>query len=208
MLKFSRGFSPRFSRGFTLIELMIGVALMAILISMAVPNFSLWIRNMGIRTAAESILSGLQLARAEALTGNTIVRFQLTSALDSSCALSPQGPHWVVSRGNAEGGCDAAPSDEDDIVIVQSHDGNQAGGNKTQIEAASQQGSFTFNGLGRFTSSGGAVINVYGADGNGDCVVGGGKTRCLRIEVNPNGGIRMCDPALIAPDTQACGGTS
>lgn len=192
-----------------MIELMIGMALMAILITLAVPNFALWIRNLGIRGAAESILSGLQLTRAEALKRNTTMHFQLTDTLDDGCVLDSAGPHWIVSRDSAAGECGAALSDEDFPHLVRTHDGKQAGGNKTIIAADASL--FTFNGLGRLTTPAASktVINVYGADGADDCVppTGGKETRCLRVEINSGGNIRMCDPAL-SGDAQACGGTN
>jgi type IV fimbrial biogenesis protein FimT len=216
MLKFSRGFclNPRlrFSRGFTLIELMVGLTIMAILLALAVPNFANWIRNAGIRTGADAIVSGLQLARTEALKKNTIMHFQLTTSVDNGCSLSTSGPHWVVSRDSAVGACGAAPvvNDHDDSGvplppprIVQTYDGNQANGNKTLITAGAS--AFNFNGLGRLSSpAGGASILVTGLDA-GDCVAANGKTRCLQIKVTPGGEIRMCDPALPSTDTQACG---
>jgi type IV fimbrial biogenesis protein FimT len=184
MLKFSRGFCLRprlgFSRGFTLIELMVGVTIMAILLTLAVPNFANWIRNAGIRTGADAIVSGLQLARSEALKRNTIVRFQLTSSVDSGCSLSTSGPHWVVSRDSAVGACDVGPSDTVEPRIVQTYDGSQAGGNKTLISAGAS--AFSFNGLGRLSlPAGGASITITGVDGDSDCAASNGKTRCLQI---------------------------
>jgi type IV fimbrial biogenesis protein FimT len=202
----------KFSRGMTLIELMIGMAILAVLLSLAVPNFASWIRNTGVRTGAEAILSGLQLARSEALKKNTIMRFQLTSSVESGCTLSASGPHWVVSRDSAVGVCGATPVDKDydesgvpllPPRIVQVYDGSQAHGDKTQIHAGSEV--FAFNGLGRLVDpAGGESILITGVEGNSDCVPSG-KTRCLRISVNAGGGIRMCDPALPSTDTQACG---
>jgi type IV fimbrial biogenesis protein FimT len=221
----------KFSRGMTLIEIMIGVAIVAILMVMAVPSFSGWIKNQGIRGASESILSGLQLARAEALKKNTQMRFQLTSTLADDCVLSASGPHWVVSRDAAAGLCGAAPvvcdfvvpgedcdfvageeeEGEEDPTLVpappprifQTYDGTQSGGSKTQIDAGANL--FIFNGLGRLTlPTANTAIDVYSAEGEDDCVAKGGKARCLRIEITRGGGIRMCDPALPATDTQAC----
>lgn len=59
--------------GFTLIELMIGVAVLAILLSVAVPSFQNLIERRRVTAAAESILSALQLARSEAIKQNSTV---------------------------------------------------------------------------------------------------------------------------------------
>ena len=191
------------ARGFTLIEMMIGITLLAILMALAVPNFSRWIRNLEIRGTAEAVLSGLTLARTEAVKKNTVVYFQLIDTIDEDCELNPSGPHWVVSLGEAAGRCNVAPSDTESPRIVQIHDGNQGGGNRARITAG--QSLFTFNGLGRLTSTAAGIL-VSDADGEEGCVsADGGKARCLRIEVNAGGVIRMCDPALPSTDTQGCG---
>ncbi|MBI2509431.1 MAG: prepilin-type N-terminal cleavage/methylation domain-containing protein, partial [Betaproteobacteria bacterium] len=62
--------APRNAMGFTLIELMVGIAIVGILIMIALPNFTIWIQNTQIRAGAEGILSGLQLARTEAVRRN------------------------------------------------------------------------------------------------------------------------------------------
>ena len=72
--------------GFSLIELLVAIAVMTIMLLLALPNFSIWMQNTQIRTAGEGILAGMQLARAEAVRRNTSVRFQLVNSLTSSCA--------------------------------------------------------------------------------------------------------------------------
>lgn len=191
----------KLQHGVSLIEIVIGITILALLISLGAPNFADWIRNMRIRTAAESVLSGLQLARSEALKGNSIVRFQFTDTFDDACKLSVNGPHWIVSRGDATGKCNQTPSDTVAPRIVQFHDGSQGGGNQTKIN--SDQKLFTFNGLGRLTSTPGNIL-VSGLGGVNNCASQGGTTRCLRIELNSGGGIRLCDPALPNTDSQAC----
>ena len=96
-------FRPSAADGFSLIELMITLAVLGMLIMIALPNMGTWIQNTQIRTAAEGMQAGLQLARAEALKRNTTVRFQLVDTLTSACAVSATGRNWVVSLGDASG---------------------------------------------------------------------------------------------------------
>lgn len=54
-------------RGFSLVELMITIAVAVILMSMAVPSFSSMIMNNRLSATSEELLKGLQLARSEAM---------------------------------------------------------------------------------------------------------------------------------------------
>ena len=89
--------------GFTLIELVIVMAVMALLFFVGLPGMTTWIQNMQIRTSAEGLQAGLQLARAEALRRNTPVRFQLVDTLTSACVLSSAGTSWIVSINDPTG---------------------------------------------------------------------------------------------------------
>lgn len=58
------------NRGFSLIELMVVIAILGLLLAIGIPSFATWLRNVQIRNAAESLQSGLQFARTEALRRN------------------------------------------------------------------------------------------------------------------------------------------
>jgi prepilin-type N-terminal cleavage/methylation domain-containing protein len=67
------------SRGFTMIELLIGIVVLAILLGMGAPSFMTWMQNAQIRNAADAVLNGMQLARTEAIRRNKPVQFALSS---------------------------------------------------------------------------------------------------------------------------------
>jgi len=146
-------------RGFSLIELLVGIVILGVLMAMAVPRFSDWLRNARIRTSAEAIQNGLQLARAEAVRRNATARFQLVNTIDNSCALDTAGPHWVVSMDNPTGQCASAPSDTAAPRIIQVR--NRAEGS-VQTQVAAGQSALVFNGLGRLTPvpAGNVAIDV------------------------------------------------
>ena len=190
-------------RGVTLIETMVSLVIFAGLLGMAAPAFSIWLQNGQIRTAAEAIQNGLQLARASAVQRNALVSFVMTTTLTSDCAASASGPDWVVSVDDPAGACDAQPSDTVAPRIISSRPGSE--GSRNAVVAA-DEARITFNGLGRrvnAVSSANININVSNASG-GNCVADGGEMRCLRVIVSSNGQVRMCDPSVAATDTRGC----
>lgn len=66
--------------GFTLIELMVTMAVFGILMALAAPDFGVWVQNNRIRSVAESAMTGIQLARSEAVKRNNAVEFELLSS--------------------------------------------------------------------------------------------------------------------------------
>ncbi len=71
--------------GFTLVELMVTVAVLGLLLVLGAPALRGVVENGRIRAAAESWQYGLTLARSEAVRRNTLVQFVTTDA------------GWVVS---------------------------------------------------------------------------------------------------------------
>ena len=60
-------------RGFTLIELLLGLIMSSILAHLAVPNFKNLLESQQQQSAAQSMASGLRLARTEAIARNRAV---------------------------------------------------------------------------------------------------------------------------------------
>jgi type IV fimbrial biogenesis protein FimT len=68
-------------RGHTVIELVVGVAILAILASMAVPNFSQLIADAKIRSTADQLRDSIVRARQEALKRNAPVTLSVANGV-------------------------------------------------------------------------------------------------------------------------------
>ena len=69
----------RNAQGFTLIELMVALAIAALLLLLGMPSFTTFLRNSEIRSTSESIINGLRAATTEAANRNQTVTFELAS---------------------------------------------------------------------------------------------------------------------------------
>ena len=185
----------REQRGVSLIELAIGLSIMGILVTLALPNFTSFLRNTEIKNAAETTIAGITLARTEAVRRNVSVRFQLVSDLTSSCALSASALNWVVSQDSAAGLCNVAPSDTTAPRTIQSKSSQE--GTRNVVISATGGSAIVFNSLGRVSTAGITQIDLSNPTG-GSCehVVSGGAMRCLRVRVSTGGQIKLCDPQV------------
>ena len=168
--------------GFTLVELMIGLAIVAILMFSAIPSYTAWMQNTKIRNAADAVLNGLQLARAEAIQRNTNVQFVV--AADSGWSVSVVAPAQVVQTRTAGQG--------------------SAGVIATMTPGAAT--TVTFNALGRVVANadGSASISEVTFDVSA-ATLPATLTRELRVTVSPAGRARMCDPGVTEPtDIRNC----
>lgn len=192
-------------RGMSLVELMVGLAVFGILIMIGLPSLTAWIQNTQLRTSAEGIMAGLQLARVEALRRNALVRFQLVSKLDATCIPAAIGTSWVISLDDPSGQCEKAPSDDPAAGprIVQKRDANEGSPNVTVT--ATGGSTVQFNGLGRVTGASPITQIDVANPGGGQCKTAGGPMRCLRLTISSGGETRMCDPAFdIVGDPRHC----
>ncbi|WP_265944223.1 GspH/FimT family pseudopilin [Dechloromonas sp. A34] len=94
-MKIAHSSKPSVS-GFTLIELMIAVALLGILLTLAMPSFSDMIRRMRIESAANSLSVALATARSEAVKRGRNISV-CKSANSSACTTSGDwSTGWVI----------------------------------------------------------------------------------------------------------------
>jgi len=72
-------------KGFTLIELMITIALLAILLFIAVPNFSGFVASSRLVAAKEMLISTISLARSEAIKRGEVIKVCRREQLNNLC---------------------------------------------------------------------------------------------------------------------------
>ncbi len=80
---------PRHSRGFTLLEVMVTIAIAIILMTVAFPSFRSFMDSQRIKTASFDVVAMLTLARSEAIKRNT----QVTATPNNS----DWGQGWLVT---------------------------------------------------------------------------------------------------------------
>jgi type IV fimbrial biogenesis protein FimT len=206
-------------QGFSLLELVIALAIMGVLMALGLPSFNEIIRNSAIRGSAESTLSGFQLAKTEALKRNMTIRLAIVDSLDDTCTLLGAGVtapgFWIVSRNSAIGGCDAAadpdisisPTSATVFVLIKP----PLTATRT-IEMTVSANLYCFNSLGMLTdtncagaTTAGGTIDFTSPEGACRTSLDGDGLACLRVAVSAGGTARMCDPLVTtAGDSRRC----
>lgn len=180
---------PTLARGVTLIEIAIGLAIIAIMMMFGLPSMTDWLQNTQIRTAAEAIQNGLQSARAEAVKRNTNVEFILSNPGATG------GTGWSIRLVNSG------------TVIQSKPDGE---GSTSGILTVTPAGAttVTFNGFGRMPTTpatnddGSAFMTQIDVD---SAALSAADSRNLRIAISSGGQIRMCDPNVSdTTDPRSC----
>lgn len=113
----------RSTRGFTITETMLAVAVLAILVGLAAPGFREIILSQAVKTASFDLFSNLVVARSEAITRNTTV------------TVTPTGGNWANGWTITDSGGEVVQQQE----------------RLAQVLIAGP-GTITFNGVGRLTT--------------------------------------------------------
>jgi len=167
--------------GFSLVEVMVVMALIAVLATLAAPSYRVWIQNTRIRTTAESIQNGLQKAKTEALRNNARVSFTLNG--DAS---------WAVGCVNPTATCPANIETASKVEATSDIAINTDSGNMV----------ITFTNLGmRDPAEAADEFNQVSIDMSS---MSAADSRNLDVRVGPGGNVKMCDPEVVAPDLRAC----
>ena len=178
--------APMTSRtcGFSLVELMVVIAIFGILVALTVPMYGSYVANTQIRNATESMLTGVHLAQTEAVKRNGVVEFLLDPANG-----------WTVNlvEGNVATEIRKVPF--------------KSGSNQATITAAGALSRVSFNGLGRICCGTPPRNPMDNSAPLGQVDVTSpvvASARNLRLVIGSAYGIKACDPALPATDPAGC----
>lgn len=213
-------------RGFSLIELMIVVGIMGVLMALAAPSFSIYLRNVKLRAAADTFLASVQMARIEAVRMNSPVEFLLTTATplpanvatatvaSASLDQSAQSLNWMIRTADLATFIDGKFSAEGSgraigqVSPIRINDRSAPAVSDPDAPPATPTMSITFDSLGRAGLAAPAIFKFTDADA-GTCQTAGGTVRCLKVIVAVGGRARLCDPAVgatavAAGDSRGC----
>lgn len=179
MLRLATRNPPHAESGFTIAELMLALAVSAILVAIAVPSMRSFIENARIRATAESIQYGLSLARNEAVRRNERIEFV---ALDTG---------WEVRVPGS-----ATP--------LQEASGREGRSGLTLTFTPDDADRITFDSFGRTTANADASDAITQVDVESSNPPSSGIYRPLRLQVQATGAARLCNPAASAGNPAVC----
>lgn len=191
----TRSLGPARQRGVTIIETVVVTTIAAILFSQAVPLFSTWIGNSQTRTAAESILNGVQLARGEAIRRNRMVQISLTAG-----AL----PSWTVGCANPiDNGTPNVDDAGDCLAVIRARPSAESSDQPQLTVLPVAANTVTFDSLGRIAANVDGSATPVSID-VANPGVNDNERRVLRLVMGAAGDVRMCDPAIVNRDPRGC----
>jgi type IV fimbrial biogenesis protein FimT len=192
------------SAGFTMVELAVGLAIVAILMALALPSFTSYLQGAKLRNSVRDFETGVTLARTEAIRRNRQVQFILTdtpvsASMAADAASSVTGRNWVVRVVNPIG----APTAFTQVQAKAAAEGSGQAGQVSSVQVSGSVDGITFTPLGSTTVGANATFAFTNPAG-GACVADGGPIRCLSVVVSPGGLARICDPMAAAGDPRHC----
>jgi len=203
-------------RGFTLVELLVGLAVVAIMALLGAPAMGTYLQNSKLANAAASYYAGIQTARAEAIRRNVETQFVLTDTvlttanLPNALAPSVNGANWVIRVGNGPGSPPAAflPAPVDAKSGMEGE--GKTGVPSIQVLGAGV-GPTVFDGRIRFKGfgtppplAGGGGNEAYVIDITNPAAGPCGPIHCRRITISQGGQVASCDLSAAAGDSRAC----
>lgn len=151
-------------RGFTLIELMVTIAILAVVTTMAAPSMQTFVSRSLMRGISADFTLAMQRARSEAISTNQCVAICMSST-GTKCVSSGDnwGVGWIVIRLPACGTVDTATQTAANILLVR-----EGFNTRYQLNTQSSVRSVVFNarGVSTLSSAGGFNLVDTGVSSN------------------------------------------
>jgi len=184
--------SPGGQTGFTLLELMITLAIGAILLTVAVPSFQTTIANNRLATQTNSLVTDINIARSEAVKrGTDVILCNSSNPNAATPACVGAGNAWtggwiIFVNGTNDTDPNQFATATDTLIKV-----NQAIGGRATILTAGTLNTFIYNGDG--TSAAAANADFFICDDRGE-------TFGRQVQIRPTGRPRLIGSPLPAGD--------
>lgn len=209
------GRSRGVAAGFTMIELVITIAILGILIALAMPSLSTWVQGARVNSIADFYLDGLRLARNGALQKSGASRFVLTAnangqydwqvdwCFPTSILPCDTGGAWSTTAAAAAGDVNVAnPS----LSVLRSAD-SQPPNTKVTI-TMTPAGALTvyFNSQGWVNTAVQPFMRRlrFDSDPSYNPNVLTPNVRPIAVAINLSGMAERCDPMVAVGDSRAC----
>lgn len=165
-------------RGFTAIELMVVVAILAVLTALALPSFTDMVKRYRVKRAVEDFVATIQLARVEGIKrgGNVVLRKSAMAGCTTPAGNDQWSCGWeLFVDDNGNGARNAGEA------LLQA----SPAATGVEVKLSVQKTYLTFNRWGEANGMGVIGVTLQAADHIGDtttyiCVSGGGRVRTSR----------------------------
>jgi type IV fimbrial biogenesis protein FimT len=179
--------------GFTLIELVVAIAIFSILAALAVPAMRTWVANAKVRAVADALQNGIRLAQVESLRRSRQVVFSLTNSTAPATSLTAaaNGAYWALNF------VPAMTDGSETVTFIQS--GSLAA--NTANVSVTGPAEICFNSVGRLVGNtstgvagGSCTLPTTGTPPTQNYVVSlTNADRKLQVEVGLGGQVHLCD---------------
>jgi type IV fimbrial biogenesis protein FimT len=188
-----RAAPPIAMSGFTLLELMVTLSVLAILASLGVPAMQEMLERNRLKSAARALAEDLQWVRSEAIRRNrdlhlvidddSVWCYGVTDRTDCDCRLTDP---------NADDACTLSPPTEDDAPLLKRVGGADFAG--VNARASFGEGLTGFEARRGTTMRMGSGAPGSERSGNGNVTFANARDERLRVVVSVIGRVRVCSP--------------